>query len=122
MEQPEHTEPSPAPQEGTEAEAVDTLNVDARLKETVEDRRNQALTKGKLALARLKLNQRLKNEISNRVENDKTDNATTNEATTEANSVGQVQTDNLTPNHDSTNKESQDWEAESENELSESSE
>ncbi|KAJ9313734.1 hypothetical protein DTO271D3_6038 [Paecilomyces variotii] len=122
MEQPEHTEPSPAPQEGTEAEAVDTLNVDARLKETVEDRRNQALTKGKLALARLKLNQRLKNEISNRVENDKTDNATTNEATTEANSVGQVQTDNFTPNHDSTNKDSQDWEAESENELSESSE
>ncbi|KAJ9398447.1 hypothetical protein DTO282F9_4538 [Paecilomyces variotii] len=122
MEQPEHTEPSPAPQEGTEAEAVDTLNVDARLKETVEDRRNQALTKGKLALARLKLNQRLKNEISNRVENDKTDNATTNEATTEADSVGQVQTDNLTPNHDSTNKDSQDWEAESENELSESSE
>ncbi|KAJ9300587.1 hypothetical protein DTO271G3_1751 [Paecilomyces variotii] len=127
MEQPEHAEPSPAPQEGAGTETVDALNVDAlnvdaRLKETVEDRRNQALTKGKLALARLKLNQRLKNEISNRVENDKTDNATTNEATTEDNPVGQVQTDNLTLNNDSTNKESQDWEAESENELSESSE
>ncbi|GAD98173.1 SNF2 family helicase [Paecilomyces variotii No. 5] len=122
MEDPGDTEPSPAPQETPELESTETPHVDTRAEETIEERRKQALTKGKLALARLKLNQRLRNETSASAEYEKTHESTTHEAPTENNAIINVPTDNLTLTHVSANNESQDCEVESENELLESSE
>ncbi|KAL1868593.1 hypothetical protein Plec18167_008184 [Paecilomyces lecythidis] len=122
MENPENTDPSPVSQEAPGLEAAETPNVDTRSEETIEDRRKQTHTKGKLALARIKLNQRLRNETSVPNEHEKTNEDTTNEAPTDNNETTNVHAIDLTINRDSTNNESQDCEAESEIELSESSE
>lgn len=113
------TELSPPHLENGETTAAEELNVDSRLQETIEDRRNQALTKGVLALARMRLQARMRNESSNPAEPDQTQDPPINETLASKSPRNETSGTDAHLNQGSTNEDPQNWGAESDNEPAE---